>query len=269
MRDILLGLLSTTRGQTSITLFSIWHIMYVVLILGIIFITVLLMKDKDEIRKKKLLNGMAVAVPAVYIADFFMMPLAHSDFSIDVDKLPFHICTIMAFFIPFVQFNHRFKALKTPVVCLSLVASLMYITYPGTAIGDVLPWCYKVVQTFLYHGLMLGWGIMSLTLGGVRLRYRGIWKELIFILCMVAWASFGNAVYSTENHIYDWFFVNGVTFPFIPDFLMIPTVIVAVFGMCALIYAIYYGAEALYLKHLRRQETALKDPSDHAFLRRG
>lgn len=217
------------------------------------------MKDKSRKAKTAALHMMAIAVPAVYIADFFLMPLAQSDFTINVDKLPFHICTVMAFFIPFVQFNRHFRRLKTPVVCLSLVASLMYITYPGSAIGDVLPWCYRVIQTFLYHGLMPAWGIMSLTIGGVSLGFREIWKELVFILGMVAWASLGNAVYSHDAHIYDWFFVNGVTFPFVPEPLMAPTVVAAVFGMCVLVYAIYQAAE----KRIRKQRPSC-DPMENA-----
>ncbi len=248
MREILIKLFGTTRGNVSITLFSVWHFLYILIIVGGSFLTALLLKGRSTKSKTEVLDILSYAVPIVYILDFFIMPLSQSDFSINVDKLPFHICTVMAFFIPLVQFNHRLKGLKTPVVCLSLVASLMYITYPGTAIGDILPWCYRVVQTFLYHGLMFAWGFLHLTTGQVVLKYRNIWKELMFIFCMVVWATLGNSIYSNETHIYDWFFVNGVTFPFVPEPLMPLTVIAAVFGMCAIIYGIYTVASRIILK---------------------
>lgn len=76
----------------------------------------------------------------------------------DVDKLPFHICTLVAVFIPFAQFNKKFAKIKDVISCLAIVASLIYISYPGSALGGVLPWCYKVVQTFVFHGLVFAWG---------------------------------------------------------------------------------------------------------------
>ena len=249
MRDFIVRVLSTTEGSASITLFSAWHFLYILVIVGATFVTAVLLKDKSERVKQKVLNGLAIALPALYIADFFFMPLANADFTIDVDKLPFHICTVMAFFVPLVQFNKRLTGIRSPVVCLSIVASLMYLTYPGTAIGDVLPWAYRVLQTFAYHGVMFAWGVLNLTTGRESLRYCRLWKELVFVLCMVVWASIGNAVYSHDNHIYDWFFVNGVTFPFVPEPLMPPAVVTAIFGMCFLICTIYNVAERLICKH--------------------
>lgn len=248
MREFFIKLFSANEGAVSIELFSVWHFLYLALIIGGAITVAFLLKNKSQTTKDFTLKLLAWLIPATYIADFLIMPLARTDFSIDVDKLPFHICTLMAFFAPFAQFNKKFEPIKETIVCLTLVASLMYITYPGSAIGDILPWSYKVVQTFVYHGLMFAWGFLSLATGAVKLDFKTIWKCAVGLALIILWASFGNAVYSNEEHHYDWFFVTGSTFPFIPAPLMPLVVFVAVFAMCALIHGIYYGVVKYYEK---------------------
>lgn len=238
MRDVLLKLFGTTEGSVEITLFSIWHILYIVLIVGLTIGGSFIIRKKGKEQQVKVLNLLAYLLIGVYIADFFIQPLASSSFEMDVDKLPFHICTLMSIFVPFAQFNKKFEKIKDAICCLTIVASLMYITYPGSALGGVTPWCYKVVQTFAFHGLMFAWGVLSLTTGSIKLEFKNIWKELAGIIIVIIWASFGNTVYSNEDHHYDWFFITGSTFPFIPSWLMPFVVLVAVYGMCAIIFSI-------------------------------
>lgn len=240
MREFFLNLFQEGESSLEISLFSVWHFLYLFLIIGMAFLITFILKNKNESLKQLILKIFAYLVPALYIADFLIMPLAREDFTINVDKLPFHICTLMSFFVPFAQFNKKFKPIKETIVCLTLVASLMYICYPGSAVGDISPFAYEVVQTFMYHGCMFVWGFLSLTIGGVELKYKNIWKEAVGICLIILWASFGNAVYSNSEHHYDWFFVTGSTFPFIPSFLMPFVVLAAVYGMCAIIYTIYY-----------------------------
>ena len=104
MRDLLLKLFSTTDG-VEITLFSIWHILYIVLIVGLTIGAAYLLKNKTQETKEKVLKIIAYSAIALYIADFFILPLSRDSFDMDVDKLPFHICTLTACFIPFAQFN--------------------------------------------------------------------------------------------------------------------------------------------------------------------
>ncbi|MBQ1260441.1 MAG: YwaF family protein [Clostridia bacterium] len=248
MRDFLVKLLSTKEGAAEITVFSIWHILYILIIVGgSILAAYLTYKKSDEI-KNKIMTVVSILVPATYALDFFIMPLSESSQTIDTDKLPFHICTLMGILIPFVCFNKHFEKIKNPVTCLVMVASLMYITYPGSAVGDVTPWCYKVVQTFTYHGLMFLWAMLMLSYGKSKLETRKIWKELVIIVCIIIWAGTANLIYSSEEHHYDWFFVTGSTFPFVPAPLMPFTVLAAVGGMCAIIHGLYH----LWNKKIRK-----------------
>lgn len=236
MRNFLLKMFQA-EGGPEITLFSIWHIMYIVLIVGLTIGVAFLLKGKSQKIKNLVLSILAIAGVGVYIADFFIMPLARTSGTIDIDKLPFHICTFIGIMIPFAQFNSRAKncsSFKEVVACLAIVSSLMYVTYPGSALGGVGTFSYKVMQTFIFHGLVFGWGVLSLTTGYASLHFKNIWKQLIGILIIMIWATLGNYTYAD----YNWFFLKTSIFPFIPDALMPLAVLVAVFGMCAIIYSI-------------------------------
>ncbi|MBR2969544.1 MAG: YwaF family protein [Clostridia bacterium] len=230
-------------GGPEITLFSIWHFMYIVLIIGLTIGVAFLLKGKTENTKKLVLNIIAISAVIVYIADFFIMPISRFNGDatrqlIDIDKLPFHICTFIGIMIPFAQFNTKLSksdSFKEVVACLAIVSSLMYITYPGSALGGVGTFSYKVVQTFVFHGLVFSWGFLSLSTGYAKLNFKNIWKQAIGILIIMLWATFGNFVYAD----YNWFFLKTSIFPFIPDSLMPLAVFGSVFAMCAIIYSIY------------------------------
>lgn len=238
MREALLKIFGTSEGSLEITLFSIWHILYIIAIIAGTFLIYYLARKKDMNFKEKILRILAYLVIGVYIADFFIQPFTSSSYQMDVDKLPFHICTLTSIFIPFAQFNKKFSKIKDVICCLSIVSSLMYITYPGSALGGVAPYSYKVIQTFVFHGLMFAWGVLSVLFASVKFEFKNIWKELVAIIIVIIWANFGNNAYSNEDHHYDWFFITGSTFPFIPSWLMPFVVLCAVYGMCAIIFSI-------------------------------
>ena len=248
MREFLLNLFGTDEGSIEITLFSIWHILYFVLIVGGTIGSCFLLRNKSDETKDKVRNMLADLVIGIYLGDFFIQPFMSSDYSMNVDKLPFHICTLMGIVVPFVQFNKKFEKIREPITCLSLVASLMYITYPGSALGGVAPFCYKVVQTFVFHGLLFSYGYLSVATNSVKLEFKNIWKELCVLVVIALWAGLGNTLYSSSEHHYDWFFITGSTFPFVPKGLMPFTVIAAVFGMCAIIYGLNIGVRKIIAK---------------------
>jgi len=241
MREFLLKVFRHAGGP-EITLFSIWHIMYLLIIIGGTIGLAFALKNKSEKTKRIVLNILAIATIVTYIADFFIMPLNRFNGDktrqlIDIDKLPFHICTFIGILVPFAQFNTKAQkgtSFREVVACLAIVSSLMYITYPGSAIGEIGTFSYKVVQTFTYHGFLFSWGVISLTSGSITLKFKNIWKQLIGILIVMGWATIGNYTYDD----YNWFFLKESIFPFIPDSLMPLAVLVAVFAMCAIIYSI-------------------------------
>jgi hypothetical protein len=142
-----------------------------------------------------------------------------------------------AVLVPFVEFNPRFSKIKKVVVSLSVTASLMWMCYPGSALGGQPPFSYIIFQTFMYHGFLFSWGVLNLSFGKVTFDFKKIWQELVGILIVLVWADFGNTIYGRENN---WFFIETSIFPFLKDSIMPVAVVFSVFGSCFVVHCIYY-----------------------------
>ena len=104
MREFFINLFETRQEPFDVTLYSIWHILYAVTIFAAIIGMAFYLRKKDISTKERLLNIIAYAIAVVYIGDFFIQPLFR-DGAMNVDKLPFHICTLLCPVIAFTQFN--------------------------------------------------------------------------------------------------------------------------------------------------------------------
>ena len=229
-------LFSENNSSLQIGLFDVWHFFYLFIIFGGTALLGVLVKKKEQ--REKVLRLMAYLTVGLYVADFLIMPLSDSYSGISAYKLPFNICTIMAVIVPFVQFNGKFAAICTPVAVLSVASSLMWMCYPGTALGGQPPFSYIIFQTFMYHGFLFCWGVLNMVYGKAILNIRKIWKEFGGILMIFVWAHFGNTVYDAG---YNWFFIEESIFPFLKDEIMPVAVIASVFGVCLVIYGAYYA----------------------------
>lgn len=244
MKEFFAWLFSQNNSDLKIGLFDGWHFLYLFITFGMT-VALVLLGHKYPKKKRKFSQLMAYLTVGLYIVDFFIMPLSDSYDGISAYKLPFNICTIMAVLVPFVQFNSKFQKIKQPVVVLSIASSLMWMCYPGTALGGQPPFSYVIFQTFMYHAFLFCWGVLNLAYGEITLNWRGIWKEFIGILMILVWAAFGNAVYDRG---YNWFFIEESIFPFLTDEIMPFMVVFCVFGTCFVIYCAYYGIRALVRK---------------------
>ena len=236
MKEFFAWLFSQNNSTLKIGLFDGFHFLYLFITFGGT-LTLALLGRKFPKKQLTFQKMMAYLTVGLYVIDFFIMPLSDSYDGISAYKLPFNICTIMAVLVPFVEFNPKFAKIKKPVVTLSVTASLMWMCYPGSALGGQPPFCYLIFQTFMYHGLLFIWGFLNLSLGKVTLRFGKIWQELVGILMILVWADLGNTLYGRELN---WFFIESSIFPFIPDAVMPVAVVFSVFGSCLVVYAIYY-----------------------------
>ena len=245
MKEFVNWLFSQNNSSLKIGLFDGWHFLYLFIIYGGTYALSVLFRNKTASAKEKVVRIFAYLTIGLYVADFFIMPLSDSYNGISVYKLPFNICTIMAVCVPFVQFGKRFASIKTPVVALSITSSLMWMCYPGSALGGQPPFSYVIFQTFMYHGFLFAWGVLNLTLGDVALDFKKIWKEFCGILMILVWAAFGNAIYDGEQN---WFFIETSIFPFLSDEIMPVMVVLSVFGSCVVVYGAYYAVRAITRK---------------------
>ena len=242
MKDFFAWLFSQNNSDLQITLFDLWHFTYLFITVGMAIFFPLFFKNRSERAKDTVIKVFAYLVIGFYVADFFIMPLSDSYSGISTYKLPFNICTLMAVLVPFVEFNKKFAPIKDVVITLSITSSLMWMCYPGTALGGQPPFSYVIVQTFMYHAFLFCWGVFNLSFGRVTLSFKRIWHEAVAILIILCWAAFGNTVYGGGMN---WFFIESSIFPFLPDEVMPVVVVFCVFGSCFLVYCGYYAIRAI------------------------
>ena len=248
MREIFLKIFGEhpSNEVTKISMFSWHHIIYLVLIIGAIVALSLIYFSKSNARKERVMSIIAIITLATYLGDFFLQPFYNGG-TIDVngemilDKLPFHICTVMCPLIIISRFTKIGKGIKTPIVTLSIVAPLMWLIFPGTALNSSQSaFSYEVIQLFLYHGIVFIYGCLSLTLNETHLEIKKVYKEAICIVGIALWATLGNLVYSCTSHDYNWFFLKDPVFSFIPKAIN-PFVVVVIFFLSSLVvYGVYY-----------------------------
>ena len=247
MREFVLKLFSEHNSDLQITLFSGWHFLYLFITFAMALGFSLAFRNKSDRAKKRVVDTFALLTVGLYVADFFIMPLSDSYSGISEYKLPFNICTAMAVLVPFVQFNPKFRKIKTTVVFMSMAGSVMWMCYPGTALGGQPPFCYLIFQTFMYHAFLFCYGVFTISLGDVKPSIKQCWKELIGVLLMFVWACFGNGIYEGNN----WFFIEESIFPFLSDEIMPLMVIICVFGTIIALYGFYYLFKVLFRQRVK------------------
>lgn len=227
MYNVMTSLLADKKGGAVFTCFGVWHVIYIAIVFAGIAFTLYLLKNKDDKIKENAISGVINLAFALYILDFFLMPFAYGE--IDVEKLPFHICTAMCvacFLSKCTEFWVRFK---TQFAVFALVSNIIYVIYPaGIGWYQIHPLSYRVVQTLLFHGVMTAYGIFALAYEKVEYRPK---KDIAVISAMVLWALVGNALYNSDARFYNWSFVVRDPFWILPEniapFIM-PFVIIAV-----------------------------------------
>lgn len=266
MRNLFFKLFEMSHFNTgiSVTAFSLSHIIYILLIAGAIVGLFLAFRKKGEDKTEKVLRILAYAVVISYLSDFFVHDFVYADLGdslvyspevlkerggLNMDKLPFHICTVLCPIMAFTQFNKRFKKFLEPVAMLSIVAPLMYLCYPAS-IGSGEPWCYQAVQTMFYHGALLAWGILSVAYGKVKPSIKKSWHAAILLVAITLWAKLGNILLE-----HNWFFLNEDAFyiglvagGIIPKWLLMVINPIAFFLVILAVYGIIYAIRAIIKK---------------------
>ena len=138
-------------------------------------------KDNSMETKEKLLRVLAVVLMFSYFSDYLFHDFVYATYDstagdytgggINMDKLPFHICTAMSFVIAFASFDKRLEKFYEPIVVIAMIGPIMYVACPSTGVGGEF-WCYRVVQTMFFHAVEMAWGILAISLGKVKLNWK-------------------------------------------------------------------------------------------------
>ena len=249
MRNLFFKLFEMSHFGTGIriTAFSVPHIIYMVLIFGMIVGAWLLLRKKSDTVKTQALRILCYGIVISYLSDFFVHEFVYG--GLNTDKLPFHICTVLCPLAAFAQFNRNGKRIMEPVAMLAVLAPMMYLCYPAS-IGDGEPWCYQAVQTMFYHGVLMAWGILTLALGAVKPNIRCIWKSGVLLAGITLWAKLGNLLlqhnwfFLEEDAFYIGLVANGI----IPKWLLMIINPVVFFLAVLALYGVCYALQAKHRK---------------------
>jgi hypothetical protein len=236
------------KGGTVFSCFSVWHFLYLAVIFGPILLSILHLRKKDRVYRQKAIKGALYTAFGLYIADLFLMPFAYG--YIDMEKLPFHMCTLMCL-LSFLSYRGvLFKQYRKQFALLGLVSNLIYVLYPaGVGWYQIHPLSYRAVQTLLFHGAMTAYGILTLALGDDKLTYKCSLQELPVIVAITLWAIIGNTLYNGTageyDHMFNWFFVVRDPFNMLPaniaPLIMPFVMILVIYAADLLIYSAYFA----------------------------
>ncbi len=251
MYELVHGVLQERTGGAVFAPYNLWHILYLLLLVGGIAIVILCFRNSQY--RERISAYTVTAAFLLYMADFFLMPFSYG--YIDIDKLPFHVCTLSSILCFASRHNRFLGKFKVSFSLMGLIGALIYLVYPaGVADGEVSFFSYRILQTLLFHGLMAAQGIFVLAFGEIKLEWRGTWRDLVAIAATVVWAMLGNRLYSgVENgRTFNWCFVSNDPLGLIPDTAdpyVMPFVVVAVlFATNLLIYLLCRGIRTLCAK---------------------
>ena len=244
MYGILSDILSDKKGEIIFSCFGIWHLCYLIVVSAVITAVIIYAKKQEKTERQKFSRYFINGAFALYIMDFFLMPFAYGE--IDIEKLPFHACTAMCVMC-FLSRHHTFlEKFKLQFAMLGFVSNLVYLIYPaGLMWYQVHPLSYRVIQTLLFHGAMVGYGLLVLLFEDYKREWK---KDFAVIIAMTLWALLGNTLYNGQawgkTHFFNWFFVVQDPFYIFPEhiapmimpflnivlFMAVETLVYVVFG---------------------------------------
>lgn len=242
MYPLLHDLLSDKKGGTVFTCFGFWHWYDLLAVLAVIAGACFWLKGKGSTAQKRAVDAFLHIAFGLYIADFFLMPFAYG--SIDIEKLPFHICTAMCAACFVSRHNRHLRKYSLHFALLGFLSNLVYLIYPaGVMWYQIHPLSYRVIQTLLFHGSMTAYGFLVLVFDEDGLQWGHCWRDLAIITGMTLWAVLGNALYTENKPGYNWFFTLQDPFFILPSpiapFVMPILNIVIFFAAELLLYALF------------------------------
>lgn len=244
MYTLLSELLSDHTGSTVFTCFGFWHFCWLIgMVLAAVAAVLYLRKKDDTARTNFILASIHFAL-ALYAADFFLMPFAYGE--IVVEKLPFHVCTTMCVMCLFSRHTVFLKKYIPQFALLAFVSNLVYMHYPaGLMWHQSHPVSYRVIQTLLFHAVMMLYGVLTLTYEPAPLNRVQVRRNFVTVVGMTLWAMLGNALYA-DRYDFNWFFVVRDPFSWFPEELgpyIMPLLNIAMFfAVELLVCAIFHAA---------------------------
>ena len=252
MYDFMKKLLQDKKDGYIFKCFDIYHIVFLVILTSAIVILISLFKNKSESAKNKLINCSIGAAFGIYLIGFFLMPFAYG--VIDIEKLPFHACTLTCVLCFLSRHNKFLGKFKSSFAIIGFTSNLAFTLYPaGIMWNQVHPLSYRSVETLLFHGIMSAYGIFSIAFEqDMVLDWKKLFKnDFVILVLMIIWALIGcysySGYYNGYEHWYNWFFVRTDPFNIIPPYAA-PFVTLLAFFLADVIIRLVYSKIKKHLK---------------------
>lgn len=247
MYSTLHDMLADKKGGAVFTCFGVWHLCYIAIAIAALTLILLCLRGKGGTTKSKLADTLVNVAFGLYVADFFLMPFAYGE--IDVEKLPFHICTAMCVMLFISRHNRFLGRYSLQFALFGFISNLIYLVYPaGVMWHQVHPLSYRVVQTLLFHAVMAIACLLVVIYGEEKPNWKRCYRDLAVIASMTLWAMLGNALYNGTagdySHFFNWFFVVRDPFYALPEsiapYVMPILNVAAFFAVDMLVYSVYF-----------------------------
>lgn len=250
MYTILHQLLADQTGGIAFKCFDLWHIFFIAFFVIAAVFLCLYAKNKGSKKQRKLADITIAIALGIYIADFFLMPFAYQQ--INIDKLPFHVCTTMCVMCFWSRHSAFWGKFRLQFAMLGFLSNLTYLLYPaGMMWLDIHPLSYRVVQTLVFHGTMMVYGLLVLIYESQEFTWKKIYKDLGAVISMTVWALLGNTLYNSSGKMYNWFFVVQDPFNMFPESIapyIMPFLNVAIFFSVELIAYLIFSKACIHKK---------------------
>ncbi len=217
MLEWLHDLLSNNLIGPELTFLGWFHILYIVLDLALIGALCTFFLVKDKITQEKFMWGLTIFILVSYLTDLALQPIIYLGeagvWEAIINKLPFHLCTLNALLLPLAMVVKK-EWFKNIIVAYAFFGGTLFLIAPQTYVqGGYSPFCYQVIQTFVYHGAMLCWAVFALFSRFVKPKLiDALWAELS-LPAIAAWAEIGNLVFytPTRNFLFLHIDITGLT----------------------------------------------------------
>lgn len=187
-----------TTDTFSFKPFSLCHIIYFIIVVIAITLMTLAFKNKSKETQNKLINITVNIALCLYILDFLVMPFSMQQIS--QDKLPFHLCTLMSIMCYLSRNNKTFARFKTAFTLLGMIGAIAYLVYPAgvqNGAGDYFDgYTYRIVQTVIYHGLMVAQGVFAIFYKEIDINWKNFKYDVYTVLGLTVWSLLGNYTYT-------------------------------------------------------------------------
>ena len=250
MYNIVHGLLADIKTGPVFTCFGAWHFVFIGFFALLICAVFFALRKRGRTAYDRAAGVFISVAFGMYVADFFLMPLAYG--YIDIEKLPFHVCTAMCVMCFLSRRVGFLKKYRVHFALLGFISNFVYLIYPAGVMWHMVgPLSYRVIQTLSFHGVMTAYGFFAIISDEDGLRFRRCYRDVVVLAGMTLWALVGNTLYNGESegysHFFNWFFVvrdpfyifDAKTAPFIMPFLNI----VVFFAVEIVVYLVYYLAK--------------------------